>query len=65
MSKDNRQHNGKSPYRGNSESFWARGKGLVIIVVVLMIGTVAWITSYTRALQTTEPTTQSVDPARR
>lgn len=64
MSRRNKQTNGKSPYQRSNRAWWSRGPALVFIVIVLLVATGAWITTYTRSLQTTNlQPSQSIDPA--
>jgi hypothetical protein len=54
----------KSPYQRGNSSRRGRGWMLTATVVVLLIATAAWFTTYTRGIETSNPNvnTQSMDP---
>jgi cytoskeletal protein RodZ len=57
---------GKSVYSKGNASARGRSWMLMVTVVILLVGLVAWFTVYTRALETTRPdaTQRAIDPAR-
>jgi len=53
----------KSPYQRSNRTWRARGPALVITALILLVAAGAYVTLYTKGLQTTEPqATQTLDP---